>query len=466
MYDVIIIGAGFTGLLAGSLLVKDGYKVAIFERNSFVGGRAATRTPKEWGWADREDYLIDFGHHIFATNNYLEFILDRVGAKKYFKFVPLKMPYFYKNGKLHKPPVGIIEQIRAYPWISFGSKLKLRKFLSYVKKVSFKEVIEKWAYRPLNDLYDEFGFDENARELFTDGFVAGYQTITDTNRNSAGDLILCMKAYLKGIKKYKTPVFSAEGGVGKIAEALHRVITESGGEVHLEKNVQKIIVENGEAKGVMVDDKVIEAKKILLAAPVYYLLDLIEEEKMPEDFKKRLEEGKKEATKLFLILGGAKKPLRDIPTETWILVPRSEVKKVESYYLIYEVSPELKQAPEGRYVLSIAVLPKEEDLRDKDALAKRMIEDMSNLFPNFDFENDWDWRNEVLFPIVDGIGRTIDWYWEKRLGPETPIKNLYVAGDSAQELSSGVDGCASSAIFAVEAITGKKLINSEEFYKI
>lgn len=80
-------GAGFTGLLAGSLLAREGYKVAIFEKNSYLGGRAATRTPREWGWSEREDYTVDFGHHIFATNSYLEFILDRVGAKKYFKFV-------------------------------------------------------------------------------------------------------------------------------------------------------------------------------------------------------------------------------------------------------------------------------------------------------------------------------------------------------------------------------------------
>lgn len=464
MYDVAIVGAGFTGLLAGSLLAKEGYRVAVFERNNFVDGRAATRTPKEWGWAEREDYRVDFGHHVFATNSYLEFILDRLGAKRHFKFVPLNMPYFYKNGGLYQPPVGFLEQLRAYPWIPLRSKLRLRKFLSYVEKVSFGEVMEKWAYRPLEELYDEFGFDENARELFTDGFVAGYQTIIDTERNSAGDLILCMKAYLRGIKRYKTPLFSAEGGVGAIAEALRKTIEENGGEVHLGTNVTEIIVENGEAKGLKIGKKTIESRKVLFAAPAYYLLHLIKEENLPEEFAERLREGEKEATKLFLIIGGAKRPLTKKPVGTWIMVPRSEVKNVDSYYLIYEVSPELKQAPEGNYPLSIAVLADEKT--NKKELAKKMVADLEALFPNFDFENDWDWKAEVMFPIVDGIGRTIDWYWERRLGPETPIKNLYVAGDSAQELSSGVDGCASSALFAIEAIIGRKLLNLEEFYRL
>lgn len=465
MIDVAIIGGGFSGLLAGSLLSRK-YRVVVFEKNSFVGGRAATRTPKEWNWADRTDYLVDFGHHVFATNNYLEFILDLVNAKKYFDFKLIKMPYFYKNGKLHKPPVGILEQIRAYPWISFRVKLRLRRFLKYVEKASFNEIIDKWAYRPLIELYDEFGFDEDARELFTDGFAAGYQTLNDPYRNSAGDLILCMKAYLKGLKKYKTPLFGAKRGVGKIAEALAKVIKDNNSQIHLNSRVSRIIIENGKAVGLEVNGKTIEAKKILFTAPVYFLLDLIEEDKMPSDFKERLEEGRKEATSLFLIIGGAKKPLTGKPIGTWILIPRSEVKYVDSYYLIYEVDPAMNQAPEGKYVLSIAVLVDKERFGNKEKLVERMINDMSNIFENFDFDKDWDWRTEILFPIVDGIGRTIDWYWEKRIGPKTPIENLYVAGDSAQELSSGVDGCASSAIFAYEAITGEKLIDLNKFYTL
>jgi len=465
LIDVAIIGGGFSGLLAGSLLSRK-YRVVVFEKNSFVGGRAATRTPKEWNWADRTDYLVDFGHHVFATNNYLEFILDLVNAKKYFDFKLIKMPYFYKNGKLHKPPVGILEQIRAYPWISFRVKLRLRRFLKYVEKASFNEIIDKWAYRPLIELYDEFGFDEDARELFTDGFAAGYQTLNDPYRNSAGDLILCMKAYLKGLKKYKTPLFGAKRGVGKIAEALAKVIKDNNSQIHLNSRVSRIIIENGKAVGLEVNGKTIEAKKILFTAPVYFLLDLIEEDKMPSDFKERLEEGKKEATSLFLIIGGAKKPLTGKPIGTWILIPRSEVKYVDSYYLIYEVDPAMNQAPEGKYVLSIAVLVDKERFGNKEKLVERMINDMSNIFENFDFDKDWDWRTEILFPIVDGIGRTIDWYWEKRIGPKTPIENLYVAGDSAQELSSGVDGCASSAIFAYEAITGEKLIDLNKFYTL
>ncbi|MHA2431595.1 MAG: FAD-dependent oxidoreductase, partial [Promethearchaeota archaeon] len=38
VYDVIIIGAGIGGLLAGNILQKKGYNVLIFERNNYPGG--------------------------------------------------------------------------------------------------------------------------------------------------------------------------------------------------------------------------------------------------------------------------------------------------------------------------------------------------------------------------------------------------------------------------------------------
>ncbi len=376
------------------------------------------------------------------------------------------MPLFYKNNKFHKPPVSIFEQLRAYPFLSLRSKLKIKKFLSYVEKVSYKEVMQKWAYASLNELYDEFSFDDSARELFTDGFSAGYQTINDPNKNSAGDLILCMKAFLKGIKKYKTPLFGAVGGVGRIADALSKVVKENNGKLMLNTNVTQIVLQNGEAIGVKIGDKEIRAKKILFTAPIYFLLDLIDEKELPSDYVDRLKEAKTKSTSLFLIIGGAKRPLREKPVGTWMLIPQSEVKHVDSYYLVYEVGEYLKQAPEGRYLVSFAVLPKREDVARKEWLVKNMIKDMAEIFPDFDFEKDFEWRTTEYFPIVDGLERTIDWYYERRFQNGTPIKNLYVAGDSVHELSSGVDGCASSAIFAVEAMTGEKILNLEEFYKV
>src|SRR5919199_6094045 len=41
-YDVVIIGSGINSLTAGAVLARDGYKVAIFEKNEWFGGNIHT----------------------------------------------------------------------------------------------------------------------------------------------------------------------------------------------------------------------------------------------------------------------------------------------------------------------------------------------------------------------------------------------------------------------------------------
>jgi monoamine oxidase len=47
-YDVIVVGAGIAGLGAGGILARAGRKVLVLEKNSQVGGRAATFTKDGW----------------------------------------------------------------------------------------------------------------------------------------------------------------------------------------------------------------------------------------------------------------------------------------------------------------------------------------------------------------------------------------------------------------------------------
>ena len=42
-YDVIIAGAGHNGLICAAMLVKNGYRVLVAERNEWVGGGVLTR---------------------------------------------------------------------------------------------------------------------------------------------------------------------------------------------------------------------------------------------------------------------------------------------------------------------------------------------------------------------------------------------------------------------------------------
>ena len=48
-YDAVVIGAGHNGLTTGAYLARSGLKVAVLERNSYIGGATVSRELHE-GW--------------------------------------------------------------------------------------------------------------------------------------------------------------------------------------------------------------------------------------------------------------------------------------------------------------------------------------------------------------------------------------------------------------------------------
>ena len=58
---IIIIGSGIGGLTAGALLIKNGFNVKIFEKESLIGGRALTFDTSELTY---NNYLMNLNHNI------------------------------------------------------------------------------------------------------------------------------------------------------------------------------------------------------------------------------------------------------------------------------------------------------------------------------------------------------------------------------------------------------------------
>ena len=57
MFNIVILGAGLSGLSAGAKLIRDGFTVTILEKSNSVGGLASIFT--------KDNYKFDFGPHIF-----------------------------------------------------------------------------------------------------------------------------------------------------------------------------------------------------------------------------------------------------------------------------------------------------------------------------------------------------------------------------------------------------------------
>ena len=76
-YDVLIIGGGVAGLMAGIELSKNDKKVVILEKESVVGGQCRTEILE----TKDETYRFDYGGHRFITNNevLLSFVEEILG---------------------------------------------------------------------------------------------------------------------------------------------------------------------------------------------------------------------------------------------------------------------------------------------------------------------------------------------------------------------------------------------------
>lgn len=470
--QIIVIGGGVAGAGVGALLSHYGKKIILLEKEPFWGGRAGTRTPSEWGWVGEEfsEYKVDFGHHVLGGCGFFEKLIDETGARKKINLHSLPMARFYRHRKLHKAPTNLLEGIFAYNYAGIIEKIKMMKLQKFCLNISASEAIKKYGFVPLGEFIKDFNLGDFSKEIIIEGFAGGYQTTADLQKNSAGDFILCIKLFFKGLYKYKkSAILYAQGGFGKIIEAMTEVVKDNDGEARLNSNVEKILTEKEgdgfKVSGVRTNGEEIKSDTIISSIPVFQLEKLFDEEVVARynDFFERAKEGNKETTKLFGVLCGSRKSLTKEAVNTWIFIPRSELKNFNEYFLISELDSSQGVAPKSRQIITFATLMPEMT-ETPEEIGDKMCEDMKRLF-GFD-KNNCDWIKYIYFSVVDGIGRTIDWYADKRLGPETPIKGFYICGDSTKEFSTGTDGCANSSYFAAEKILAKKLVDIDEIFNL
>jgi protoporphyrinogen oxidase len=173
--DVVIIGAGPTGLTAAYQLEKVGKKTIVFEKGHLVGGIARTENYKEYG--------IDIGGHRFYTKvSEVEAMWHEVLGEDFLRRRRLSRIY-YKNKFFHNPiqffdallKLGLIETIRVgisyiwarihpYPqednfeeWVSnrFGRRLYQVFFKAYTEKVwgiPCTQIKAEWAAQRIKGL--------------------------------------------------------------------------------------------------------------------------------------------------------------------------------------------------------------------------------------------------------------------------------------------------------------------------
>jgi phytoene desaturase len=258
---VIIIGTGFGALGAAVRLAAKGYQIEMFEKRdkpggrgyvyeidgfTFDGGPTVITAPFMFdelfklAGKKREDYIdfvpcnpfyriFDDKGRIFDYNDNEEFTLKEIekinpdDKAGYLEFIKTTKPIFDK---------GFIE-LADKPFLNFTDMLKVAP-----------DLIKLQSYRSVYNYVSQFVKDEFLRQCFSfHPLLVGGNPFDTTS-------IYAMIHYLER----EWGVHYAMGGTGAIIKGLVQLITEMGGKIHLNSEVDEILIEGRKAKGVRLKD--------------------------------------------------------------------------------------------------------------------------------------------------------------------------------------------------------------------
>jgi len=266
MIDAIIIGAGYGGMSVAALLAHSGRRVLVIEASNLIGGRASIFT-------DEAGYTWEYGAHShrLAGKGIANQVMNRLGED--IKFTPeSKDAKLIFKSSLWDRPEGPLDFLTT-KILSFSSRITLLRFLLKIKGANPYD----WYDKTLLEFYRSW-FHNKEVEAFLPLFGMTIMC-PDPSKVSAGEVIDFLQRVLAAGAGVGEPV----GGSKQIFSKLRSHI-EKNGEIHLSEKVTDIIIENYQVKGVITDKEKYESSKIIFAARLPLLFDVVKEEMFDREF--------------------------------------------------------------------------------------------------------------------------------------------------------------------------------------
>jgi len=282
---IAILGSGFSSLAASCYLAQQGNKVTIYEKNESIGGRARQFKKDgftfdmgpSWYWMPDvfEKFFNDFNK---KPNDYYELI----------KLNPAYRVYFGINDFIN-----IYDNLAAikstFEEIEKGSGSKLEAFINQAKSnydIAIKDLVYRPGVSPLELITPQTALKLN--QFF--GTVSN--DIRKKFKNERLIQILEFPVLFLGAKPTKTPSFYnfmnyADFGLGTwhpktgmfdVVRGIEKLATELGVTIETNASIEKIIIENKTATGIIINGKTIKADIILSGADYQHTETLLDKE--------------------------------------------------------------------------------------------------------------------------------------------------------------------------------------------
>lgn len=240
--EVLVIGAGFSGLVAARAFVKRGFAVQVVERHRQAGGLISTRRMPGQG-----EWLIETAANGLLNSPLVEELFREVGIEQVFTKAESKRRYFWVNGRLSRWPLTLLESVRAAKGlITFKWRPPLKE-----------ESLSSWASRVFGPAFDKkvvctgtLGiFAASANKLSANLIVGRFYRQSKTGSNK---------------RRHRRGTTAPRLGMGTLIEGLERTLKASGVRFSYETDGSAVILEAlSQGKQVVIATSAFEARNIL-----------------------------------------------------------------------------------------------------------------------------------------------------------------------------------------------------------
>ncbi|MCB9185732.1 MAG: NAD(P)/FAD-dependent oxidoreductase [Flavobacteriales bacterium] len=502
-YDAIVIGSGLGAMTFGAVMAKRGKKILLLEKHYVAGGFTHVFKRKEYEWDVGIHYVGDVHKDFTFMSIMFDYITDhqlkwQEMDEVYDRVVLGENVYDFKSGKenfiemLYERFPGEEDAIDEYIKAVYAATGSNRKFfqeralptiLSKLVGGLLTKNYYKWSDRTTKDVLDSLTDNEELKAVLAGQY--GDHGLPPGESSFAIQSVV-NKHYWKG---GAFPV----GGCQRIAETIIPVIEKAGGAVAVRAGVDKVIVENGKAVGVLMEDGTRIEAPMIISGTGYLnsfgkLLDI--------DVRKAIgfnpEKGVPPSTSHICLYIGLKHNLRELGignTNYWVYPHNDHDRGVKEYLedpskpfpVTYISFPSLKDPEwEDRYpgkstIEMITLAPYEwfkkwEDERwkhrgedyeaYKEELSQRLLKELYKQFPQLEGKIDY---YELSTPLstkhfvhydkgeIYGLDHTPARFRMPELRPKTPIKNYYLTGQDI--VTVGIGGALMSGVLTAAHVT-------------
>ncbi len=317
-YDVVVIGAGHNGLTCAGYLARVGLKVKVVERRHVVGGAVVTEefhpgfrnsvcsyvvsllNPKVIRELELERHgltIMDRDSGSFSALSdgaYLQVARDSALAQAEIAKFSKKDAEAYPAFEQEVAEIAeILREILLQPapnlgggWADVWSAVKLGNGL---RKLSTKQqaTLAELMTMSVGDYLDRWFESEELKGVFAFEGIVG-NMVSPYHPGTA--YVLLHHAF--GEVNGRTGAWGhAKGGMGAITQAMARSAEAHGAEIEVSAPVKEVIVEDGVARGVALEDgRAIRARAVSANTnPKLLFLSLMDPGILPADFRRRME---------------------------------------------------------------------------------------------------------------------------------------------------------------------------------